>query len=427
MSGYVANGKPKLGLVLSGGGSKGAYEIGACMALRRLGKKPDIVTGTSIGAINGVFVVQKNIKKALKLWKSISFSKVYDETSFPVCENSDLADIYKLYAKSFITEGGMDISRIKDMFDTVYNPKKFFSSPVDYGLVTFNLSENKPVYMTKADLKPDTVKDYVLASASCYPAFKPYKIGADLFIDGGYYDNLPINLATKLGAEEIIAIDLRAVGFKRPNDKDVSITIISPRNKIVSFLVFDRMKSREAVRFGYNDVMKTYGIYDGNEFTFKKSNLVKNYNKYGDKFLEKAYSIINGLDEGILGAIVSSSIFQSIIKDKLTYKNFNKLVEKAGSCFNFPEDIVYNIKTYNKGLLNELHKVRAISLQEIGSKIKSRKFKEIIDVRPIIRLFYDAIVIDDVRSVIKYLPMFADEFLIALYLYVLKKSYHSVY
>jgi len=422
MARYVAHEKPKLGLVLSGGGSKGAYEIGACIALRKLGKKPDVVTGTSIGAINGVFVVQNNVKKALKLWKSISFSKVYDEESFPICENSGLMDIYKLYARSFIAEGGMDISRINDMFDTVYNPKKFFSSPINYGLVTFNFSTNKPLYMTKADLRPDTLKDYVLASASCYPAFKPYKIGNELFIDGGYYDNLPINLATKLGAEEIIAIDLRAVGFKRPNEKDTSITIISPRNKIVSFLVFDKIKSREAVKFGYNDVLKTYGVYDGNEFTFKKNNLVKNYNKYGDKFLDKAYSIIDGIDQGILGAIISSSIFQSIIRDKLTYRNFNRLVEKAGSCFNFPEDNVYNIKNYNKGLLNELYKVRPISLQEIGSKIKNKKFKEIADVRPIIRLFYDAIAADDVCSVIKFLPMFADEFLIALYLYVLNKS-----
>jgi len=424
---YVVNGKPKLGLVLSGGGSKGAYEIGVCMALRKLGKKPNIVTGTSIGAINGVFVVQNNVRKALRLWKSISFSKVYDEDSFPVCENSALADIYKLYAKSFITEGGMDISKIKDMFDELYNPKKFFASSINYGLVTFNLTTNKPVFMTKADLKPDTVKDYVLASASCYPAFKPYKIGNDLFIDGGYYDNMPVNLAIHLGAEEIIAVDLRAVGFKRPTNVDVPVTVISPRNKIVSFLVFDKAKSREAVKFGYNDTMKTYGVYDGNIFTFKKHNLVKNYNKYGDKFSDKAYSIFDSIDEGILGAIVSSSIFQSIVKDKLTYKNFNRLVEKAGACFNFSEHYIYNIKTYNKGLLSELFKAKAISVQEIGSKIKDRKFKEIIDIRAVIRLFYDAIATDDVRSVIKFLPVFADEFLIALYLYVVKKSSFAVY
>jgi len=427
MTKYVVNGKTKLGLVLSGGGSKGAYEIGVCMALRKLGKKPDIVTGTSIGAINGVFVVQNNIRRALKLWKSISFSKIYDESSFPVCENAALSEIYKLYAKSFITEGGMDISKIKDMFDKLYNPKKFFSSSIDYGLVTFNLSLNKPIFMTKTDLAPDTVKDYVLASASCYPAFKPYKIGNDLFIDGGYYDNMPINLATQLGADEIIAVDLRAVGFKRPNNENVPVTVITPRNKIVSFLVFDRTKSCEAVKFGYNDTMKTYGIFDGNVFTFKKRNLVKNYNKYGEKFSNKAYSILDGIDEGILGAIVSSSIFKSIVRDKLTYKNFNRLVEKAGMCFNFPEANIYNIKTYNKGLLNELFKVNAISFQEIGIKLKDRKFKEIVDVRTIIRLFYDAIDSNDVRSVIKLLPMFADEFLIALYLYVIKNSYHSVY
>lgn len=427
MAKYVAAGKTKLGLVLSGGGSKGAYEIGVCMALRRLGKKPNIVTGTSIGAINGVFVVQNNIRKALKLWKSISFAKVYDEDSFPLCENAALTDIYKLYAKSFITEGGMDISKIKDMFDKLYNPRKFFSSPIDYGLVTFNLSANKPLFMTKSELKPNTVKDYVLASASCYPAFKPYKIGNDLYIDGGYYDNMPINLAVKLGAEEIIAVDLRAVGFNRQVTKDVPITIISPRNKIVSFLVFDGAKSREAVIFGYNDTMKTFGIYDGDIFTFKKHNLVKNYNRYGDKFSEKAFEIFSDIDKGIMGAIVSTSIFRSIVKDKLTYKNFNRLVEKAGLSFNFPEDNIYNIKTYNKGLLNELFKVSAINFQDIGSKIKNGKFKEIIDVRSIIRLFYDAINSNDVQSVFKYLPMFADEFLIALYLYILKKSSHSVY
>ncbi|MEI3507586.1 MAG: patatin-like phospholipase family protein [Bacilli bacterium] len=69
--------------------------------------------------------------------------------------------------------------------------------------------------MTKKDLKPETVKDYVVASASCYRAFKPYKFGDEIYIDGGYYDNLPINLAIDLGAEEVVAVDLKAVGFKR--------------------------------------------------------------------------------------------------------------------------------------------------------------------------------------------------------------------
>ena len=60
MSKYVANGKVKLGLVLSGGGSKGAYEIGVYKALKKLGKKPNIITGTSVGALNGVLLVQND-------------------------------------------------------------------------------------------------------------------------------------------------------------------------------------------------------------------------------------------------------------------------------------------------------------------------------------------------------------------------------
>lgn len=212
----------KLGLVLSGGGSKGAYQIGVYRALRKLGKRPEIVTGTSIGAVNGLLIVQGDLYKAAKLWKNMSFSTVYDEESFHVCENPDIAEIYSQYVKSFISEGGMDVTKLMAIFDQLYEPRNFFDSPIDYGLVTYNYSQNKPVMMTKKDLKPETVKDYVVASASCYPAFKPYKIGDEIYIDGGYYDNLPINLAIDLGAEEVVAVDLKAVGFKREPKKGYS-------------------------------------------------------------------------------------------------------------------------------------------------------------------------------------------------------------
>ena len=54
-------------LVLSGGGSKGAYQIGAWKALKKLHIKFDIVTGTSVGALNGALVTQKSYRKAIRL------------------------------------------------------------------------------------------------------------------------------------------------------------------------------------------------------------------------------------------------------------------------------------------------------------------------------------------------------------------------
>ncbi len=412
----------KLGLVLSGGGAKGAYQIGVYYALKRLGKIPDIITGTSVGALNGAILVQKDYHKAMKLWKTMSFSKVYDETTFSLCENPAIADVYKMYVKSFITEGGMDVGKLKGIFDKLYNSRKFFASKIDYGLVTYNLSQNKPVFKTKKDLSPDNVKDYVIASASCYPAFKPQKIDNDLYIDGGYYDNLPINLAIKLGAEEIIAVDLKAVGFKRPVKTSIPITTISPRNKIVSFLVFDKLKSQEALRFGYNDTMKTFKHFDGNEFTFKKHNLIKNYNRYGKIFEQKVYEILKDLDSGIIGKITSSSIFKSIVKEKVSYKYFNNLVEEAGKCFNFAEDTLYNIRTFNKGLLVEMTKTNAVNLKTITAKIKNRKFKGIIERKSVVKLFYEMIKENNMREAFVFLPVFADEFLIALYLYVIRNK-----
>ena len=57
-------------IVLSGGGAKGAYQIGVWKALRKLHYQYDIVTGTSVGALNGAFFVQGNYKEALWMWEN---------------------------------------------------------------------------------------------------------------------------------------------------------------------------------------------------------------------------------------------------------------------------------------------------------------------------------------------------------------------
>ena len=66
----------KYGLVLSGGGSKGAYESGCMKALQEFGYHFDIVTGTSIGALNGLLVAQEDYQKLYELWETLSLEKV---------------------------------------------------------------------------------------------------------------------------------------------------------------------------------------------------------------------------------------------------------------------------------------------------------------------------------------------------------------
>ncbi|MBQ9011616.1 MAG: patatin-like phospholipase family protein [Bacilli bacterium] len=416
----------KLGLCLSGGGSKGAYEIGVYRALRRIKKNPEIVTGTSVGALNGLLIVQGDLYKSVKLWKNISFRQIYDENSFKDCDDLSIAEIYKNYAKSFIKEGGMDIKGLLNIFDEYYDSKKFFTSPIDYGLVTYNLTKHKPVMMTKKDLTPETVKDYVIASASCFPAFKPYKIKGDNYIDGGYYDNLPINLAVEMGADEIIAVDLRAVGFKRTAPEGVPLVVITPKNKIGSFLVFDKTKAKEAMHFGYNDTMKMYGKLDGDKFTFKKRNLVRNYNKYAKQYDQHFHSIFDNANGKIINKLTNLPLFKEYLDNLLSYKKFNQIVEKAGFYLDFPEDIIYNIKTYNKGLFNELLKANPIDIKIITKKIKNKNFTKILDKKQIVRFFYDTIVNNNIKEAYTYIPFFIDEFMVALYILITKgrkKSY----
>ena len=69
----------KVGIVLSGGGARGSYQIGVWKALNKLKIKYDVVTGTSVGALNGLLFVQKDYKKAYKIWKNIGYDFLFDD------------------------------------------------------------------------------------------------------------------------------------------------------------------------------------------------------------------------------------------------------------------------------------------------------------------------------------------------------------
>ena len=64
------------GLVLEGGGAKGAYQIGAWKALKEAGVKIRGVSGTSVGALNGALICMDDLEKAENLWRNISYSQI---------------------------------------------------------------------------------------------------------------------------------------------------------------------------------------------------------------------------------------------------------------------------------------------------------------------------------------------------------------
>lgn len=368
-------------------------------------------------------MVQNDYLKTVWIWSNIGFDVLYDE-KFPSKYDTllEMTEVYKNYAKHFLEKGGISMGKMRNLLTKTYNKKKFFNSNIDYGLVTFNLTKMEPVFIRKKDFKDDVV-DYVLASACCYPAFQKTKIKGEEYIDGGIYDNMPINLAIEMGASEVIAVDLEAIGIKQDIKYDCAkITYIRPRNELGSFLVFDRKLAVKGMKYGYYDTMKTFNELDGDKYTLKKGNLIANYNKYSSKFLNYCDELFKE-DEGIYTDILKLSFFNRILKTRKEYelkKIFNETIEFLGKVFEVDTCNLYDIKKYNKILLSKIKKQEEISKDFIEKKIKDKKFKDLLNTSSIIKYLYNSLEKDESHKELCALAsIFPKEFVGAIYLKVI--------
>lgn len=334
----------KTAIVLSGGGAKGSYQLGVWKALRQMHIKYDIVTGTSIGAINGILMCEKSYFKAKRIWYKLNLEYLFNELPK---SNKDI-DILKLFGSNFIKNGGMDIKKIESILESSINKRKFYNSKIDFGLITYNFTTKKPLILSKNKIPRDKLIDYLMASATCFPAFKMKEIDGDKYIDGGYYDNLPIELAIKLGAEFLIIVDLGAPGFKKKVNKKINSIIIKPKNNISFFLNFNEKAAKVNAKFGYNDTLKAFNKLEGNKFTFKKNNISKYYLNNKDNLLDT------------------------------TEKKFLISIEEIGKIFKLDESKIYSfhsfIKDLNKKVKAEetLDKKTIKSIKSLTSKVNSK-------------------------------------------------------
>ena len=246
----------KRALVLGGGGSRGAYEIGVWQALKEMDIKVDIVTGTSVGAINGAAVLQGDLERACAIWGNIHTSQVFD---FP--------DLWK--------NGGGNYGGLRDLLEAELSEEAIRSCAVEFGIVTVEFPSMKSKYLWKEDIPKGKMLDYILASASCFPAVNGYEIGEKTYIDGAYADNLPVGMALEKGATHVIAVDLDSLG--RVDNKVLErvehlIKIQSPWD-LGNFLVFDTENFRHIKRLGYLDTLKAFGAYDGKYYCFIKGQM----------------------------------------------------------------------------------------------------------------------------------------------------------
>ena len=149
------------GLVLEGGGAKGAYQIGAWKALKEAGIHVKGIAGTSVGALNGALIAMDDFEKAERIWETIRYSRVMDVDDDLVeqLKTSSLKDIAALglselipAAKKVLKDRGFDIAPLRSLIEEVVDEEKIRNSEKELYVVTYSLSDRKPMVVNVKEM-----------------------------------------------------------------------------------------------------------------------------------------------------------------------------------------------------------------------------------------------------------------------------------
>lgn len=260
------------GIVLEGGGARGAYQVGAWKALNELGIDFTGVAGTSVGALNGAMMVQKELEQALEVWSEITPSKIIniDDKFFEKLKNRKISaeDTTTLiqYIKAFLHNRGLDTTPLHSLLYRYIDEKRIRNAGIVFGIVTISLTELTPLKLFLSDIPEGKLIDYLLASASM-PVFQRQRIDNNTFLDGGVFDNLPISLLAGKGFQNIIAVRLVRKGLKQWEKRsDLNITLIRPKESLGSMFDFTKERAINNIELGYYDTLRVFKGYQGSSY-----------------------------------------------------------------------------------------------------------------------------------------------------------------
>ena len=249
---------PCKALVLAGGGARGSYQVGVWRALMELDWHPQIITGTSVGSLNGAMFVLDQYATARDMWLTIRSQDVMELPE----ENADLSALHQ-FLRRVVKEGGMDVTPLEEIVERVLDEDALRRANIRFGLVTVEQRGLKPRELTLDEIPAGKVKDYLMASAACFPALRAREIDGVKFLDGGYSDNMPTGLAKKMGAEELVCVDLEGVGITRPNLTGLPTVMVRSYWELGDILHFEPATARRNIELGYHDTLRAFGRLRG--------------------------------------------------------------------------------------------------------------------------------------------------------------------
>lgn len=257
----------KLGLVLAGGGAKGAYQVGVFKGLIELGidKYIKVISGTSIGALNGVLFNQGNISLSEKLWCELSKEKIFPTDNGSLLRKSILLNIgsknielIKKYIPSAVEGGEISREETINIFKTFIDFKKIKKDDILIYATCTSLPKLEAKYFKINNYDEENIIKILLASSALPMIYKNEYIDGEKYLDGGIVDNLPIQPVYGEGCDVIIVIPLsRDYYIDRNMYPNTRIIEIKPSNSTDGFmddsLDFTKEGATRRISLGYND------------------------------------------------------------------------------------------------------------------------------------------------------------------------------
>ncbi len=294
----------KWGVILSGGGTKGAFEVGALRAIRELGIPVRGIAGTSIGALNAAMYLGCDLKQIETIYRTIRLSDILP-VGGSIDPEKNVFDPSNLLAitKEYLTQRGLTNAPLRRMIETHINFDRIYASPLDLGIVTFDIRSREALEIFKEDVEKDRLIDYLLASAN-FPIYKTQNVGDRKFMDGGLYDNMPVNMLIQRGYTHLIVIDVNGIGMTRKilNADKVYLKIVSCSENPGGTFDFNHKRILRNMRIGYLDTLKAFHKLFGDYYYFRRpafNDLLLNFDIETIRGLETAARLY-GLDRLVI-------------------------------------------------------------------------------------------------------------------------------
>lgn len=242
--------RPKIGLVLGGGGARGLAHVGVLKVLKELNIPVDYIVGTSMGAIVGsLFAQGLSPEEIEKIVNSIDWEDVFNDSPSLIDKPLKDKEDDRKYINNFevgFNKGKVILPRgliagqkltfiLKALTLKSYDITDFKKLPIPFAAVATDIETGQEVILDHGDLSLA-----IEASMAVPGVFVPKEVEGRLLVDGGLVNNLPVDVAKEMGADIIIAVDVSLPLAKRDELK----TMLNITSQMINIMTTQNVKKQ---------------------------------------------------------------------------------------------------------------------------------------------------------------------------------------